>query len=112
MRGYIKPNPKVLPLTPEQVIKTASESIPSDVIEVVNSLLVAKSAPYLSKQNITIRKREITDAYTEKVGPNGLEFKLQWLNFEKLYEQHGWKVVYEGPSIGDSFQPFYRFTQK
>ena len=53
---------------------------------------------------------------TEAIGDNrltsGIIFDNKWLDIEAIYEKQGWKVRYESPCIGESFDAYFEFTPK
>ena len=97
------------PLSPNEVFTQhqAGVGIPDFVINVVNSLLVKKTAgrdrPW---KNILITQTEIKEALVEwlQANPETVQTQvagtdlpdgwIKWLNFEPLFEKHGWKVVF------------------
>jgi hypothetical protein len=35
-----------------------------------------------------------------------------WLNFEAIYEEAGWKVVYDKPGYNETYDANFTFTKK
>ena len=38
-------------------------------------------------------------------------FRKHWLDFEELYKNAGWNVVYKTPAIGENFEPYFNFLK-
>jgi len=93
------------PITPDEA-ENAKE-IPDNVIQVINKLL---------KRNYrngyaTIKQSEIIREFKKTQGVN--LFENWWLDFEPLYRNAGWEVIYESPGYNeDWYDPYYRFSRK
>lgn len=84
------------PLSPKEALATRVASIPHFVIEVVNALLVEKVSTSNSGV-VAITQDEIKDRIIKECS----EFKMQWLDFEPLYREVGWDVVYHKADYTD-----------
>ena len=100
----------VLPITPDQVQvqDQLSESIPDEVIEAVNTLLVQN----YSYPDAIIKQDAIVNIAVELMGIEQNQFNFNWLDFEDLYRDSGWDVVYNKAHYSDSYDSFFRFTKK
>lgn len=94
----------IRPIRPTEISKEGV--IPEFVIEVVNTMLNEKST---GKGEITLMQDEIKKRVQ---AATTLDFDFDWLNFETLYEAYGWRVYYDKPGYGDTFDAFFKFTPK
>jgi hypothetical protein len=92
-----------LPIKPEDVVPLRSKNIPDWVIEAVNRLIVAK---WKGDQAI-VYQEEIVKQY---LGDG--DFDYHWLNFEDIFREAGWKVVYDKPHYSESYKAHFTFMRK
>lgn len=67
-----------------------------------------------SEGRILIKQDDIIQRVLDKL-PNLSRneiFSKKYLDFEKRYEDAGWKVVYDRPAFDENYQPFFAFTEK
>lgn len=104
MKNNVKPiSPKDLNVKPE-------ESFPSFVIEAVNNLLKKN----FRGRSLTIKQKDIVSEML-RLNPETNKDEIienHWLDFEKVFSKNGWKVDYESPDRGDSFDSYFTFTPK
>jgi hypothetical protein len=97
----------VKPLSPDEV----SYEIPDFVIEAVNTLI---KRTYRGS-TFTIKAKDII-AEGRKTGICDTEkdwYNEKWMDFEDIFNEHGWKVTHSQPSRGDSdFDAYYTFKPK
>ena len=96
----------VKPLSPQEI----NIELPDFVLEAVNAMIRKKfrgsDFSFTAKELIAYGKNHSTN-----IDANKDWFAEKWMDFEKLYEKHGWDVKYEQPSYGDSdFDAYYEFT--
>jgi hypothetical protein len=97
------------PLSPIEVFETVNASIPDCVIEAVNDLLTK----HYQKGYASISQAEII-AKIKKLNPhitNEELFNNGWINFEPLFENVGWKIIYDSPGIEETYDVFYKFSK-
>ncbi len=100
------------PISPDEIIP----SIPEFVIEAVNTLLKEKYKCATGKA--VLIQDEVVEAILSAAEKNGQGlprralFGTGWLDFEHLYGQSGWEVVYAKPGYCDTFKANYTFTKK
>lgn len=98
---------EVKPVSPNDI----KVSLPDFVINAVNSLI---SNRYRGG-SFSIKREEIVKKIIETC-PRALEreeiFEKQWLDFENLYRQAGWKVNYVTPERGESFDEYFNFEPR
>jgi len=80
-------------ITPAEAMKQRIISIPDEMIDVVNDLIVSRINPNSQYQGIAILVDEIKQKFKEKYP--SIELKNEWLYFEVVYRKAGWNVVYD-----------------
>ena len=91
------------PIKPEDVVPLRSKNIPDWVIEAVNRLVVAN---WRSNQAI-VYQDEIIRQY---LGDG--DFDYSWLDFEDIFREAGWKVVYDKPYSSETYKAHFTFKRK
>lgn len=81
------------------------DTIPPEVIEVVNRLLMDSNS---ARPVLTLT--EVKKAIFEKTGCTN--FPNEWLNFEPVFRAQGWRVEYDAPRYNESYEPTYTFSPK
>lgn len=99
----------VNPIKPEEVILR----IPDFIIEAVNDLIKEK----WDGQCAVIKQNEIMEIVSsddpEDPRPSRKKvFDHNWLDFEPMYRQVGWGVLYDKPGLGENFDAYFKFTKK
>ena len=101
-------------ITPSEA--RATKVIPEFVLETVNELIVKK----LGKSNsVSFTQEELIKLlYSKKGIPLADDsfrkqiFEEHWLDLESIYEEAGWKVVYDGPGYDENYEAYFKFTVK
>ena len=91
------------PIKPEDVTSIKHEAIPEWIIDVVNELIIKH---WDGSQSI-IKQSQISDQYRGEE-----EFDYSWLNFEDLFRDAGWVVVYVKPMYYSSYEAFFTFKKR
>ena len=92
---------KVKPITPDEVV----HEIPDVIIETVNQLIKEKWNGY--KAHI------LQDDILERVNiPRDEIFEKNWLDFEHIYREAGWSVIYDNPGWDENYKAFFEFKRK
>ena len=92
-----------IPLSPIELHKTKIKQIPDVVIDAINHLLAVNSG---NSCTITIKHKDIERKIKET---HSGSIPSYWYDFEPLYNELGWSVVYDGPSYGESYDPYFTF---
>lgn len=92
---------KVKPITPDEVV----HEIPDVVIEVVNALIKEK----WNGQKSHILQEEILERLSI---PHDEIFEKRWLDFEHIYREAGWFVIYDKPAWDEDYKPYFDFEKK
>jgi hypothetical protein len=101
-------------ITPSEARST--KVIPEFVLETVNELIVKK----LEKSNsASFTQQELVNSlYSKKGIPLADDsfrqriFLDHWLDFESIYEEAGWRVVYDRPGYNENYEASFKFTMK
>ena len=101
-------------ITPSEA--RATKVIPEFVLETVNELIVKK----LGKSNsVSFTQEELINALFSKKGIPSTNtsfrqriFENHWLDFESIYEEAGWRVVYDRPGYNENYEASFKFTMK
>lgn len=98
------------PITPKEAREKQLKDIPPYVIDAVNSLIVEK----LFGKRAIITKKSIIEKIIDKSIFLTEEqiYKRGYLNFEPIFEEVGWKVIYMKPDWSDTWEPYFEFTEK
>ena len=96
------------PISPEYTIK--KRVIPKEVFDSINELILKE----WDGDSAKIYQSDIVELITSKNNnlTNELIFKKNYLDIEKIYEEQGWKVEFDQPSIGDNFKAYFYFEPK
>ena len=99
---------KVCPIKPSEIASEKEKTFPDAVIESFNELITQK----FDRGSATIKKDEVVDLMVEKGLNRNQIFDKGWLNIEDVYEQAGWKVVYNRPAYNESYLATFTFTRQ
>lgn len=100
--------------TPDEVRAQKINFIPPEFVEAVNELLTKK----WTGRSATIRLTDLKQLVAHKMRTNGSPNLGKnyadegWLDFEPIFEDKGWKVVYDRPGWDESYDPNWTFTRK
>lgn len=96
------------PLSPKEALERKIHVIPPAVIDAVNDLLTEKfSGGYctLMQSDVVERILQRMPGYTERDLINH-----NWLDFEPVFRDNGWKVEYNRPAYCETDGPNWKFT--
>ena len=96
---------KVNPISPKEV----THAIPDFVIEAVNDLIKKK----WDGKKAVIYQDEILDIISgdDNKPSRKTIFDNNWLDFEDLYREQGWKVEYDKPEYYENYKAYFKFTK-
>jgi hypothetical protein len=92
------------PLSPSEVHTKAGSKIPEEVIGIFNDLILEN---YDGKKSVVKQKDAITRI---QIALGHLD--VNWLNVETMYENVGWKVVYDKPAYNESYDSTFTFSRQ
>jgi hypothetical protein len=98
---------KIKPLSPSEAFSQADAEIPEAVILAVNFFLKRDYRGHqfsISQEELMRKIRDLKPDLTPRVLLDN-----HWLDFEKLYELHGWRVSYEKPGYNESGSCYFKF---
>ena len=105
---------KVKPLSPDEVLEKKQESIPDEMLEAVNEMIVKK----WNGHEATFRQEDLVALYLSKVGENDIQksrdkiYENHWMDFEDVYRSNGWSVEYDKPAYNESYPATFKFKKK
>lgn len=105
---------RVLSIKPEEIIEKKQASIPDQVFEAVNEMIVKK----WNGSDSTFRQEDLVALILEKFSESDLEqnrrklFDNHWLDFEDVYRKAGWKVVYDKSAYNESYPATFAFSRR
>jgi hypothetical protein len=101
----------VTPIRPEDVGAAKAAALPDFVLEAVNHLLATKISGGRARLMLT----EVVDEILRRA-PEGTArqdcFTKHWVDFEPVYRDAGWSVVYDKPGYNESGEESYLFGSK
>lgn len=101
------------PITPEEVLKVKSESIPDAVFEAFNELI----AENYNGSSSTVKQNKVVALILKKLndtdpGHNFAEvLRRHWLDVEDIYRKAGWSVEYNNPAPDENYEAYFEFTR-
>ncbi len=96
-------------ITPKEVKEKRLESIPDQVIEAFNELIVKNWTGYSS---IVSQKDAIALICSKMDVSRDVVYNQHWLDVEPLFEKAGWKVKYDKPAYNESYEATFEFTKR
>lgn len=100
---------KVKPISPDELVRKKKEEFPSVVIEVINELIAKKWDGHEARiyQNTIVNGIIGRSSYSKDE-----IYKNHLLDFEDLYREEGWDVVYDKPGYCESYEPYFVFKKQ
>ena len=105
---------KVKPLSPDEVLEKKQESIPDEMLEAVNEMIVKK----WNGSQATFKQEDVLDLYLSKIGEKNIQksrdkvFDNHWMDFEGIYRKEGWSVEYDKPAYNETYAATFTFKKK
>jgi hypothetical protein len=99
------------PFSPAEARKAKQQSIPPEVIEVVNTILARECS---QSGYATMLEEDVITAILEAIpaATRSQIYKDHWLDFEEAYRAQGWSVDYDAPGYNESYKASYTFRPK
>ena len=101
--------------SPAMVRAKKTESIPNEIFDATNELLIQRYSP---GQRIIIEMEEIVQLAKNKMmkfsNPQVDEnfYENNWLDIESYYRDAGWTVLFYKPLYNESFNAYFDFLEK
>lgn len=98
------------PIKPSEIKAAKATAIPDWVISAVNELLVAKWNGHQAKFTL----KEVMSLALSKA-PEGTTrqqiFDNHWMDFEDVYREEDWKVLFDKAAYCENYDDFFLFTK-
>lgn len=96
----------VNPLSPAEAKAAHLHTLPGEVIKAVNDRLVRAG----DASKIIIRQNELVDELAAMGFDRDILFRDHLLDFEDLFRERGWNVVYDKPGYNETYSAYWTFT--
>ncbi len=106
------------PISPEEVMPQKLETMPDEVIQAFNEVIIKNWNGHKSK----FRQGEIVACIIDKLRNSGMEalpsrtsglktmiFDNHWLDVEDAFRDEGWKVEFDKPGYCEDYDAFFVF---
>lgn len=101
--------PKVQPITPAEVSKVITATIPDEVVTVFNKLITRNWNGHSS----CVTQNEAVELVAQQMGVSRQKaLDNHWLDVESLFEAAGWKVVYDKPGYNEPYPATFTFSRR
>jgi hypothetical protein len=98
-----------MPITPQEALHKKVESIPSQVFEAFDELIVKN----LQDGRSEVIQEDVVNLISEKLSCHrNIVASSSWLDIEDAYEAAGWHVEYARPGFNESYKAYFTFTAK
>ena len=105
----------VQPIKPENVVERKAELLPDHVINAWNNMIARnfKNGKAVIGQNDAIEELKLgMEAGIPLEQRRAMIFEKGWLDIENVFEESGWKVVYDKPAYNENYEATFTFTPK
>jgi hypothetical protein len=99
---------KVVPIKASEAQGKLNKSIPDEVIEAFNELIIKN----LSGGSATVHQDEVVRLIVKKGIKRADIFENHWLDVENLFQENGWEVDYDKPGYNESYEAYFVFEVK
>ncbi|MCL4384491.1 hypothetical protein M1116_03485 [Patescibacteria group bacterium] len=93
------------PISPEQVAELKAGSVPQEVFDAFNDLILEK----INEGHASFTLKEVVARMTSKGLDEKDIFNKGWLNIEPAYRKKGWKVGFERPAPDETYDSYFTF---
>lgn len=96
------------PIRPSEMSKARAKSLPGEVIDVFNQLIVRE---WDGRQSVVLEK-EVCRLIASRLGISSDEvYRRRLLDVEDTYRAAGWMVVYDQPAYCESYDAYFVFLK-
>jgi hypothetical protein len=92
-------------MRPNEMHLVKSSSLPPEILDIWNQVIAEAWTGNQAVVRQSDIKRAIQARYTG-------EFEFRFLDIEPIYEDAGWRVVYDKPAYCETYEPTFTFTKK
>jgi len=102
------------PIKPKDVQKARNESIPEQVYEAFNEMIVqnwdGREANFKLKDVANLALRKIQASYDQNMTRQGM-YDRGWLDVESAYRKAGWKVEFDKAAYNETYDDNFTFRK-
>ena len=98
----------VQPIQPEDIAEEFIKSIPPEVIESFNELIVL----HFNGDSSVVLQAEVVERMLEKGLSRKDIYSRGWLNVESIYRKAGWSVDYDRPGYNEVYPAKFIFRHR
>ncbi len=104
----------VVAITPKEA--RTEKRIHPDILRIVNEFLrqrYTRGSAIIKKDEIIalfLERNPVEEGYEQEARNKLIE--QGHMDFEEVYHKQGWNVEYDSPSRGDSYEAYYKFSEK
>ncbi len=101
----------IKPITPQEAAEKKLNSIPEEIIEIFNELIVKNYNVDISSS--TVKQKEVLPKICSALQLTSHQiFDRKWLDVEELFDRAGWNVKYNKPARDEDFEAYFEFKKK
>lgn len=105
------------PITPKEAQASKHTSIPDEIIEATNELIVENleldgSATVLQKHITARALSKFKKADPESKMTSQIMFDKNWMDIEPVFRAAGWRVTYDKPGFNEDYEASFCFERK
>lgn len=104
---------KTDPIRPDEIINLKKDYLPSEIIQAINECIIKNWNGKYSRFTL----KEVTSLMLEKMLVKHKPYTRQmiydngYVDFEDVYRDVGWKVVYDKPGFNENYQANFTFSR-
>lgn len=99
------------PIKPSEVQDKKNASLPAEVFDAFNALIVEKWSE--ASRCAIIHQCEVAERVAVALGiTKGEVYERKLLDVEDAYRKAGWKVKYDKPAYNETYEPSFEFRKK
>lgn len=101
---------EIKPISPNEIMDNLKTIIPSVVIQAVNNLLKLK----YRGNDVSIKQKDIMEEILrlDESMTSNVIYDNRYMDFESIYRENGWNVVYDKPGYGENYDAYFKFSKK
>jgi hypothetical protein len=105
------------PITPKEAKASKHSSIPDEIIQATNELIVEHleldgSATVLQKDITSRALSKFKKANSESKITSQMMFDKKWMDIEPVFRAAGWRVTYDKPGFNEEYEASFCFERK
>jgi hypothetical protein len=97
------------PISPREAKSKKISTIPSEVFEAFNELIVEK----LSHGTAVLKQSDVVERICSKLKVSKDDiYENSWLDVEPMFMKQGWDVEYDKPAYNETYEATFKFSSK